>query len=232
MNKNVLWCMQALISRGYCGGMAAGTENTLVGRFGVVSLVAAVIVFAANMAVAWIVVFDAQRTISQQLVLEGQRTAVSMALEQEHGDDANHFVFKNRVLDTELLARAVQNRNAVTVVGTGLAFSLVAVGFALFVLGADGAFKLEVDGKDRGKIIFNSTAPGLLCFILAAFLGWTALSDNSQLQLSSLPIVSDGNQDSNVSDAIRRTECASGERPPEDCKMFDPPPTPPPPGPK
>ena len=51
----------------------------------------------------------------------------------------------------------------------GIAIGLVSIGFALFVIGADGAFKVMGSTPDM-KLVISSTAPGILCFVLAFFL--------------------------------------------------------------
>lgn len=44
-------------------------------------------------------------------------------------------------------------------------FSLLAIGFALFLIGADGAFRLQLRHGNNSRMMLSGTAPGLLCFV-------------------------------------------------------------------
>lgn len=71
-------------------------------------------------------------------------------------------------LNTMVHLKGVTNYQALGVLAIGAGAAFVAIGFALFLIGADGAFKLQVDGRGDVKLGLYATAPGLLCFVLAA----------------------------------------------------------------
>ena len=114
--------------------------------------------------------------------MQETQTAVSLAMQGASGASANNHVLLNRVLDTELMLRTAQNRHTITVVSLSVAFSLVAIGFALFVMGAEGAFRLEGVASKEKNLMVKATAPGLLCFVLAAVVVIVALMSKTELR--------------------------------------------------
>lgn len=157
--------------------------RTLVERASGVSLLLATLVFLANMVGAWWIMQDSGKVIARALVGE-EATAVSEALAAAPDTSANGQVLLNRILDTELMLRTAQNQHTIIVVAMSAAFALVAVGFALFVMGAEGAFKLQGAVGDHGNMVIKSTAPGLLCFVLAALVICFALRTKMELRTS------------------------------------------------
>lgn len=129
---------------------------------------AALVVFLLNMGGAWFIAVRAVDTVSAPLV-GAEITATSRALDGVAAGTttANGFTLLNRVVDADLQIRAVQNRQALAIVGMAAAFAMMAVGFALFVMGADGAFELAANSTAAGDVVLKSTAPGILCFLLA-----------------------------------------------------------------
>jgi len=64
----------------------------------------------------------------------------------------------------------VANDHAVAVVVLAFAFTMVALGFALFVMGVESAFEFQGGQSDFGSVAIRATAPGLICFVLATIL--------------------------------------------------------------
>ena len=159
---------------------ASGEKSTLEKTTGF-SVTLAVIVFLANMIAAWWITGESSKVISRPLI-QDTSTAVSLAIENSHGATANNHVLLNRVLDTELMLRAAQNRHTITVVSLSVAFALVAIGFALFVMGAEGAFRLEGKAGRESNLMVKATAPGLLCFVLATVVVIFALLSRTELE--------------------------------------------------
>ena len=147
----------------------ANGTSSLLKRAGPWSVGLAVVVFLLNMAAAWYIVGDSTILISKPLVGEST-SAVSAVLAAADEATPNQMVLLNRVVDTELLLRTIQNRQSLTVVSMCAAFALIAIGFALFVMGAEGAFSFSGEVKDRGTLVLQSASPGLLCFVLAAII--------------------------------------------------------------
>jgi len=143
-------------------------DKPLVARVSTLSLILAVVLFAGNIAAAWFIAAQANTLIGRSLL--EKNSYIDQALERGSQLSANDHLLMNRRLDAELILRSLQNRHIITVVGMGAAFALVAVGFALFVLGAEGAFTLKGAIQDRGNLVIKSTAPGVLCFLLATII--------------------------------------------------------------
>ena len=72
-------------------------------------------------------------------------------------------------LDANLALRSMANHHTMLVAALGVAFAIVSIGFALFVMGARGALEVQGDipGDQRGTLVLKATAPGLVCFVLA-----------------------------------------------------------------
>jgi hypothetical protein len=149
-------------------GTTPSEDKPLVARASTLSLILAVVLFAGNIAAAWFVAAQANALIGRTLL--EKNSYIDQALQRGSQLSANDHLLMNRRLDAELLLRSIQNRHIITVVGMGAAFALVAVGFALFVMGAEGAFTLQGAIQDRGNLVIKSTAPGVLCFFLAAII--------------------------------------------------------------
>ena len=73
-------------------------------------------------------------------------------------------------LNTMVHLKGITNYQSLGVLAIGAGAAFIAIGFALFLIGADGAFKLQFDGQADLKLGLYATAPGLLCFTLAALL--------------------------------------------------------------
>lgn len=151
-----------------------------LGRASQFSLLLAIGVFLANMLGAWWVAFHSTALIARPLVEPG--SAIEQALGKlSTADDDTHF-FLLRLLDTELMIRTIQNQQALNVVALAVAFALMAVGFALFVMGAEGAFQLEGRHPSAGNVVAKATAPGLLCFVLSAGVVLVALRMHVEIE--------------------------------------------------
>ena len=68
----------------------------------------------------------------------------------------------------------------------GAAFALSALGFGLFLLGSDGVFKIIADTPNKASVAITGTAPGLLCFILAAWLVVVGVKREAKITLPPL----------------------------------------------
>ena len=68
--------------------------------------------------------------------------------------------------------KAITNNQSLATLAISGGAALLAVGFGLFLIGSDGAFRLqyETPSEASGKLALYATAPGLLCFFLGAVL--------------------------------------------------------------
>jgi hypothetical protein len=112
--------------------------------------------------------------------------AMVNALSQGLNDLGSERLLRAKALDALANIKLVTNKQATIIVGFSGAFSLLAMGFALFVLGADGAFRATVDGYKGVTLMLGSTAPGLLCFVLATGIVVTGVLHKSELTLGTV----------------------------------------------
>lgn len=108
--------------------------------------------------------------------------ATVQAFSQGIADPAATSVLRAKAIDAVANIKLVSNKQAITIVAFSGAFSLMAIGFALFVLGADGAFRMQGEGGGA-KLVLSGTAPGLLCFVVAAAIVVVGVRHPSQMRL-------------------------------------------------
>lgn len=150
----------------------------------------AIAVFLANMLCAWLLALRGAESIAHPLV--GDRpTATSRALDEAPKASANGFTLLNRVLDAELQVRAVQNRQTLSIVAMAAAFAMMALGFALFVMGAEGAFQFSGTTPGTGTLVLKASAPGIFCFFLATAILIAALFGEVNLKTGAFQVLPD-----------------------------------------
>lgn len=102
---------------------------------------------------------------------------------------ANNIQLRTHVINTQVHLKGVTNKQSIIVVAIGSGFALMAIGFALFLIGADGAFSIQSETSSN-KLVFTATAPGLLCFVLAALLIGMGLTRKHEINLGGSQYVS------------------------------------------
>jgi hypothetical protein len=88
-----------------------------------------------------------------------------------------------RAMHIVAMGKLVTNKQGIILACFGAAFALAAIGFSLFILGADGAFKVIADAPNKASIAVTGTAPGLLCFLVCGWLVTVGVKHQSQLTL-------------------------------------------------
>jgi len=172
-----------------------------------------IVLATASIFYAWGSIGTTQSTM--QLQAETIRTLGTVAQEVTKAPDLEMQAFNTTSLLTHLADNQAQlqhitNHQSLALLGIGLAISLLAIGFALFLLGADGAFRLHAAGRNDNSLMFQSTAPGLLCFLLAAILIGMSMTRSSQLDTGGAVLIhSRGYEQMDTS-------------PPDDSKMTQP----------
>lgn len=108
-------------------------------------------------------------------------------LSGDAGDPLHQSILRAHAIDAVANLKQMANRQSVIMVAFAGAFALCAVGFALFLLGADGVFKMQTEqGKSGLKPWLAGTAPGILCFVLATILAGMAVAHRSGTPLASV----------------------------------------------
>ena len=87
------------------------------------------------------------------------------------------------VVNVMVNLKSITNNQALGVLAIGAGGAFLSIGFALFLIGADGAAHVQYSGQDSHKIAFYATAPGLLCFVLAASLIALGVTRKHDIQL-------------------------------------------------
>ena len=102
-------------------------------------------------------------------------------------DPAHQSILRAQAIDAVANLKQLANRQSTIMVAFAGAFALCAVGFALFLLGADGAFRLQTEqGRSGPGLWLASTAPGMACFVLAVILVGTAAMHRSNVNLAAV----------------------------------------------
>lgn len=91
-----------------------------------------------------------------------------------------------RALHIVAYSKAIANKQGLVLACFGAAFALGAIGFSLFVIGADGAFKASAGTSDKAKLVLSGTAPGLLCFVIGGLLVNQGITQRTQFELPPL----------------------------------------------
>lgn len=155
-------------------------------------LVIGVLIFAINMFFAWWVVFESNEFIRQGLVgTGGNKQVMDFVLENLNQANANEIILKTRAIETEVHLKAIANRQTMAVVAMAAGFGLLAIGFALFVMGIESAFQLSGSAGEIGGVVLKASSPGLLCFILAAIIFVVASQTKHEMSFGSLSVYPD-----------------------------------------
>jgi hypothetical protein len=141
-------------------------------------IAAAFVVVALSLIVASLVMWQALDNTH----LNGKDQAVIAALSDAGATSLERAILRVHAIDAAINIKLVANKQAIILVAFAGAFALAAVGFALFLIGADGAFSLE-QGAGSGRLLLTGTAPGLLCFFLATALIWTGITHPAQINI-------------------------------------------------
>ncbi len=88
-----------------------------------------------------------------------------------------------RAMHIVALGKLVANKQGIVLACFGAAFALAAIGFSLFIIGADGAFKVIAKSAGKTSVAITGTAPGLLCFVICGWLVSIGVDHKSHLQL-------------------------------------------------
>jgi len=153
----------------------------------------AVFLFLVNIGCAWWTMFGTNSHIATP-ASDREAQPIHEALKQARPEDAANLVqYRIRALEADVHLKAVSNKQSMVVTSMAGAFSLIAVGLALFVMGARGArdasgnpneeVNVELSAGEHGKLLIYATSPGLLCFVLAAIVMCFAVGQKTTIDL-------------------------------------------------
>ncbi len=135
-----------------------------------------ILIFLGNMAISWWLAIRANTFVSEPLVSDaGRDKTIAEAIKLVHGGDGNVHIFAQQLIGLDTTLRAISNRHVILIVAMASAFSFVAIGFALFVMGIESAFTLSAGDEKHGSVILKASAPGLACFLFATIIVTAAI---------------------------------------------------------
>jgi len=93
------------------------------------------------------------------------------------------------VISVYTLLKIYSAKQQLMIVMCGGSFALFAIGFTLFVIGADGAFQVQASTKNSLHFTFSASAPGLLCFALGAAMMMVGMTQTVTMAIPPNPYV-------------------------------------------
>jgi hypothetical protein len=101
-----------------------------------------------------------------------------------------------RALETYAHVKGISNNQSLGVLAIGAGMALMSIGFSLFLVGAEGAFRVKAStGSTRNDgVMLYGTAPGLLAFALATVMVWVGAKNGYQLQFDAKVPTTAGSQ--------------------------------------
>jgi hypothetical protein len=147
------------------------------------------LIFIVNMAFAWSVVNRTVDSIDTQLMSGGvliPENGVSIG----HMNEAapNTMAYMGKLAEVHVLLKAASNMQMIQVVAMACAFGLLAIGFALFVMGIESAFDMNIQSQALGKVVISATAPGLACFVLVALIIGITIATRGEMKLEPMSL--------------------------------------------
>lgn len=146
----------------------------------------AALVAVVNLAFAWIFAFEAKNSLAVTVDEFKPYTAWLTEARTANLTAEAKYDIAARTLHLVALSKTIANKQGIVLACFGAAFALSALGFGLFLLGSDGAFKVIADAPNKASVAITGTAPGLLCFALAAWLVVTGVKREARIELPPL----------------------------------------------
>lgn len=95
---------------------------------------------------------------------------------------SNNLQLRVHALNAQVHLKGITNKQSIIIVSFGSGFAFIAIGFALFLIGADGALKVKQNDADS-KLMISATTPGIVSFLFAAILIFYGVSRKHKLEL-------------------------------------------------
>lgn len=155
-------------------------------------LVLAAFIAICNLAFAWHFVAQTGANLS---LSEADMKPFASWIATAGGDKLSveaRYDLSARAMNIVTSLKLVSNKQALVLTCFGGAFALIAIGFALFIIGADGAFKIIASAPATSRLAITGTAPGLLCFVISGWLIVKGIEHRSEFHppdLRNTPIV-------------------------------------------
>jgi len=152
-----------------------------------------VLICLINMGLAWRLIESSNHFVMTGLVADKNTSATNEALKQAATADANKLLFLNKVIENDVNHRNIANKQTAVIVAMAASFSLIAIGFALFVMGVEAAY--TISGKNAtASLVVGASSPGLLCFLLAAVVIGVAITRQTSVTFAPLDLTDNPHQ--------------------------------------
>lgn len=165
----------------------SGARNGTASRFHGLSDTAKIcIVAAATLMAVTSLIWGAVSwtTVNKDMRFNGEDYAELAGFYESIKSGTNHDTYlMTHALDLHVQMQRITNDQGLKSLAISLSVALIAVGFALFLLGADGTFSLAAEDKSGPSVTVQGTAPGLLCFALAAMVMAMVIMTRAKLEI-------------------------------------------------
>jgi hypothetical protein len=145
------------------------------------------LVAVGNLTLAWIFAFNTEKALALR---EDDMKPYQVWMKDMGGEKLSEEVRHDvaaRAMHIVALTKMTSNKNALTLACFGAAFALSALGFSLFIIGADGAFKVAATSPDKSSLAIAGTAPGLMCFVIAGALVAIGIVHRNEISMPEMP---------------------------------------------
>ena len=181
--------------------------------------VSGIVIAISNMAFAWAMMFASADGTSDlaagrdalKSALHGQdsprttnnpQAGASAPSKLQDQDKAGLNGLMNKLIEGIQIESASENRR--TTILLGFCFALISIGFALFVMGIEGAIGMRGEAGDFGTLLVKTSSPGIFCILLASILVAISLASRSDQAPANTP--------NSTKEDILRTEADTKER--------------------
>jgi hypothetical protein len=150
-----------------------------------------VFVCLLNIGAAWWLIQSSNKFVMTSLIGDSKSpSATKEALIQAQAPTATweKLIFLDRIVENDLNHRNVANKQTAVIVAMASSFSLVAIGFALFVMGVEAAYTISGTSPTTGNLVIQATSPGLACFVLAAIVTCVAITRQTEVSFSPMEL--------------------------------------------
>jgi hypothetical protein len=145
-----------------------------------------------NMACAWWLINASNTFVMSSLIETGKPSATSSALDAAKSADPDKLIFLDRIVQSDVNHRNIANKQTTVIVVMAASFSLVAIGFALFVMGFEAAYTISATSPAGSalpaNLVLQASSPGLICFLLAALIICIAITQRTEVKFGAFQL--------------------------------------------
>jgi len=172
--------------------------------------VSGIVIAVLNMVFAWVMMFSSADGTPDRVAgrdalastIDNPKAAASAPSKLQYQDKGGINEMMDKFVEYARNESASENRR--TTMLLGFCFALISIGFALFVMGIEGAIGMRGEAGDFGTLLVKTSSPGIFCILLASILVAISLASRSAQAPATTP-------DSTKED-ILRTEADTKER--------------------